>query len=377
MRVCDNVPLDHGNKYNFIWASGLAGLPWSYGRPCTDRNACELAGGPCLTLVSQKGVGRGFACEAFGADDMFARPARKTEGIVFCIRTDGQENCDMEKMQIGLLNPGAMGISVAASAQNSGHQVFWASQGRSAQTRERAQKYGLSEVNRLEELCDCCGVILSVCPPHAASQVAQKVRECSYQGLYADLNAISPQRVKAMEQSMQDAGISFVDGGIIGPPAWKPNATWVYLSGEAAPKVAGLFEAGPLQPQVLGPEIGKASAMKMVYSANTKGTTALLCATVALAEKMGVLAELEQQWTRKDPDNAAQVFERVRKVTAKAWRFSGEMTEIADTFGGAGLPAGFHGAACQVYERLAGFKDQDEIPALEAVLAALLSCDDG
>ncbi|MEP6896495.1 MAG: DUF1932 domain-containing protein, partial [Chloroflexota bacterium] len=59
-------------------------------------------------------------------------------------------------------------------------------------------------------------------------------------------------------------------------------------------------------------------------------------------------------------------------VTAKAWRFEGEMHEIASTFQEAGLPNGFHEAAAEIYHRLAGFKDSPEHPKLEDVIDALL-----
>ena len=61
----------------------------------------------------------------------------------------------------------------------------------------------------------------------------------------------------------------------------------------------------------------------------------------------------------------------VRRVTRKAWRFAGEMEEIAATFRAAGLPGEFHDAAARVYERLAAYKDAEGLPALEEVLAAL------
>ena len=85
-------------------------------------------------------------------------------------------------------------------------------------------------------------------------------------------------------------------------------------------------------------EIGKASALKMVFAANTKGTTALLSGVLAAAEKLGVRDSLEQQWSRHNPEQTEQTQARVRRVTAKAWRFAGEMEEIATTLEGAGLP---------------------------------------
>ena len=79
--------------------------------------------------------------------------------------------------KIGVLNPGEMGISLAASAMNSGHQVYWLSEGRSDKTRARAEKYGLIEINSLFRLCQTCEVIISICPPVAAEGIAGSVSE--------------------------------------------------------------------------------------------------------------------------------------------------------------------------------------------------------
>ena len=122
----------------------------------------------------------------------------------------------------------------------------------------------------------------------------------------------------------------------------------------------------------MGDEIGKASALKMCYAAFTKGSTALLCAIVAAADELGVADALNQQWSSNGSDFAEQAERSVRGVTAKAWRFVGEMEEIAATLEGAGLPGGFHEAAADVYTRIAGFKDAPETPPLDDVVAALL-----
>lgn len=282
----------------------------------------------------------------------------------------------MTKRRVGILHPGAMGVSVAASVKNSGHEVFWVSEGRSAQTRERAAKVGLSELPTLAELCQMCSVVLSVCPPHAAEEVADQVLRHSFTGLYLDANAISPQRVMRIGRQMADAGVTFVDGGIIGGPAWEPGSTWLYLSGVDAEAAASLFSAGPLAAAVIGDQVGKASALKMCYAAYTKGTSALLCAILAAAQALGVWEELQQQWSRDWPDLAQQSVQRVRRVTAKAWRFSGEMDEIASTFRGVGLPGDFHAGAAGLYRRIAHFKDAPSTPPLEDVLMALLQADE-
>jgi 3-hydroxyisobutyrate dehydrogenase-like beta-hydroxyacid dehydrogenase len=266
-----------------------------------------------------------------------------------------------------------MGVSVAASAKNGGHKVYWASAGRSPQTVDRATNVGLHDIGTLSQLCQRCGVILSVCPPDAAETVADQVLSHSFKGLYLDANAISPERAIRIGRKMAQAGVAYVDGGIIGGPAWEPGRTWLYLSGKQAQDVAALFSAGPLETEVIGDRVGKASALKMCFAANTKGTTALLCAILAAAERLDVREELERQWSRDGSDFAEQTAGRVRRVTAKAWRFAGEMDEIAATFAGTGVPGEFHAAASILYRRIAHFRDAPSLPPLEAVLAALIT----
>lgn len=271
---------------------------------------------------------------------------------------------------IGILHPGEMGISLAASAISSGQPVYWLPQSRSGRTRARAQKHNLIELDTLSQFCRTCEVILSICPPHAAEEVARSVVSAGFQGLFLDANAISPQRAIAIGHLLDAGGAGFVDGGIIGGPAWKPKETRLYLSGQRAGEIAACFSNGPLETKILGTEIGKASALKMCYAAYTKGTTALLSAILAAAEKLEVRPALYEQWDTDDPGFSEQVAQRVRRVTAKAWRFEGEMEEIAATFHAAGLPDGFHRAAAEIYQRMAGFKDARETPPLDEVLKA-------
>lgn len=275
--------------------------------------------------------------------------------------------------KVGIINPGAMGISIAASAGAAGHEVYWASAGRSADTRQRAEAHSLHAVDSLIELCAVCEILLCVCPPHAAAAVAEAVVDAGFSGGYCDGNAISPRQAQQIGAGLEAAGIDFVDGSIIGPPAWDEGTTRFYLSGPSAGQIAELFAGTVTEALVIGGEIGKASALKMVFAAQTKGFTALLSAIQGAAERLGVRDDLDREWARRDPDAAEQRGAQVRGVTGKAWRFAGEMQEIAATFEAAGMPPGFFHAAQDVYQRMARFKDAEELPELEAVLAALMA----
>jgi len=270
--------------------------------------------------------------------------------------------------KIGILHPGEMGVSIAASARNSGYPVYWVSENRSGQTRSRAEDHGLIETESIFELCEICDIIICVCPPHAAEEVARLVIAGKFQGTYVDANAISPQRAARIEEMMREANIHFIDGSIIGGPAWKPGETVLYLSGKNADDVANCFKNGPLSTKIIGEVVGKASALKMCYAAYSKGTTALLSAILATAESLGVRKELYQQWDLDDPAFSGQAHRRVVGAANKAWRFEGEMQEVESTFQAAGLPGGFHAAAAEVYHRMAALKNSSMQHTLDEII---------
>jgi 3-hydroxyisobutyrate dehydrogenase-like beta-hydroxyacid dehydrogenase len=259
---------------------------------------------------------------------------------------------------IGILHPGQMGSAVAASIRNGGNQVYWASEGRSRNSRERASELGLIDSGTVARLCETCSAIFSVCPPEFADDVANQVRSLSFQGLFIDANAISPERVRRMAY-----GMKFVDASIIG----LPPAPWIYFSGEHAAEAASFFEAGPIKTEVMEGEIGKASALKMCFAGYSKGTSALLCAILTLAERLEVRDLLERQWERM-PGSPANPAKTVASVAPKAWRFVAEMHEIAATFESAGLPPEFHEAAAKIYADMAA----DVAPALLRAASALM-----
>lgn len=272
--------------------------------------------------------------------------------------------------RIGILHPGQMGTVVAVSARNGGSEVYWASEGRSTSTHTRASQAGLEDAGTLGKLCELCPVIVSVCPPEFAEQIAEQVARHSYQGTYVDANAISPERTQRIAQLVEARGARFVDGGIIGPPTMNRNRTWLYLSGESASSVAAYFSTGPIEVEVLAGGIGRASALKMCFAAYSKGSIGLACAVLAAAERLDVFEDLKRQWERSGP-SLPEVEREISRAAPKAWRFTGEMDEIAATFESAGLPAGFHQAAAEIFRRLKEFQGQGE-PGTNDVLATLL-----
>ena len=277
----------------------------------------------------------------------------------------------MKSPTIGVLHPGDMGATVAASARAGGSRALWASEERSPQTRERAAAAGLEDAKTLASLSAASDVIVSVCPPHSALDLARVVAAHGFSGIYVDANAVSPGTAGEIGRVIEHGGATFVDGGIIGPPARARGTTRLYPSGAEALRIARLFAQGPLDAIALDGGPGAASALKMAYAAYTKGTAALLVSIRALAIRTGVDQALLDEWTLSQKDLGARSERAAGETARKAWRFTGEMAEITATFDDAGLPDGFFRAAGEIYESLAGYKDAPDMPSVAEVANAL------
>jgi len=264
-----------------------------------------------------------------------------------------------------------MGAVVGECLRAGGSRVVWGSTGRSAATRRRAKTAGLEDLDTLAAVVAASDVVLSVCPPGSAVDVARLVAVERFRGLYVDANAVAPDTARRVGEIVTASGADLVDGGIIGPPPRQAGSTRLYLSGPRAGEVAGLFKGTALEAIVLPGAIGAASALKMAYAAWTKGSSALLIAVRALAIHAGVDDALRAEWQRSQPGLDARSESAVAGNARKAWRFVGEMEEIARTFAAAGLPAGFHEACAAVYGGLGRYKDASTLPTVPEAAAAL------
>ena len=262
-------------------------------------------------------------------------------------------------LTLGVLHPGTMGTALAASAARTGARVVWVSEGRSPATAARAENAGLSDLVTLDRLCGESDVILSICPPANAEDVARDVARRGFTGLYVDANAISPERMVAIASVLTAGGAGVVDGAVFGPPPWQPGTSRLYLAGEAAPRVAALFAAGPVTPVAIDRPAGSSSALKMAYGSVQKGLTALQALSLSMADGYGVEDLLATEWDRGSPGTTDDIRRRIGVAGPKAWRWVGEMQEIADTAAAAGLPEGFHRAAAEVFERWRSHKPPD------------------
>jgi 3-hydroxyisobutyrate dehydrogenase-like beta-hydroxyacid dehydrogenase len=256
---------------------------------------------------------------------------------------------------IGILHPGVMGAAVGSALKPVAGAVIWAAAGRSVTTSKRAELADLVGVPDLPELARRADVIISVCAPEAARDVAEQVAAALgdrlERPLYVDANAVSPATVRGIAELLGPDHV--VDGAIIGPPAWEPGRTVLWLSGAASPVVAGLFEGSPFTARLLDGGVGAASGLKACFALQSKALPTIWLAMVEAARAFGVQDALRDELTRTGVDLAAALDGVDARATGKAWRWVGEMQEAGDALAGVGVPDGFSRAAAEMYRRMA------------------------
>ena len=178
-------------------------------------------------------------------------------------------------MRVGLLFPGEMGALVGSAVRG---EVLWASEGRSEATRERAE--GFADVGTVRELVAASEIVISLCPPAIAEDVAGEVAAEGLDGIYVEANAITPERVRRIAGLLR-----CVDGSVIARTGLN-----LYLSGDAedVAAVAALFPEGEVNALPLEGGIGAASALKMAFGGWNKIGVALTAQAHAIARAYGV-----------------------------------------------------------------------------------------
>ncbi|MGH3674014.1 MAG: DUF1932 domain-containing protein, partial [Pseudonocardiaceae bacterium] len=239
---------------------------------------------------------------------------------------------------VGLLHPGRMGAGIAAQIVANGHTVLWCPDGRSPATQHRAEDAGLSPVP-LEQLRADSEIVLSICPPAVAEEIATTVAGSGFGGIYVEANAISPARMHRIANRLTEAGATVIDGCIFGPPPGGQPPARLYLAGTptASRRVADLFNGSLVEPVLLGEHPGQASALKMAFASFQRTSRTAAALAHALADDHGITKALLIEAQRMPHDILANR-DFLPSVAARAWRWAPEMHEVANALGARRLP---------------------------------------
>lgn len=260
---------------------------------------------------------------------------------------------------VTVIATGGMGSALGGRLVEKGLDVRTSLTGRSAASCDRARAAGLNDVGD-QELVDV-DLILSVVPPSQALPLAQRIAQISRNGarqpIYVDCNAVNPATARDIAAEIEAAGITFVDGGIIGGPPREGYAPKLFVSGSRADAVVVLADYGLNIPVLDGP-IGAASALKMSYAGITKGIIATASAMILAAERAGAGEALRDELSKSQVPLFNGFSRGIPDSFGKARRWAPEMDQIAG-FANDSAAEKIYGGFAEHYRRLADDVDGD------------------
>ena len=265
---------------------------------------------------------------------------------------------------IAILSPGSMGSAVGQALRENGYDVVTNLDGRSERTRALAEEAGFRAVSGIDSIVEEADLVMSILVPSEAISVAREaaaaMKRTGLSPAYADCNAVSPDTARELGGIIEAAGGRFIDAGIIGGPPGSGSPPRFYASGPHEAVIGELDGKGIIVP-LLGGDVGRASAIKMCYASLTKGVSALQTAALVAAHRLGLSSELEEEMSSSQAKVLAQM-QSVIGLPGKAFRWVGEMEEIAATFESVGVTGNFHHGAAEIFRMVADSPLGDERP---------------
>ena len=274
---------------------------------------------------------------------------------------------------VAIIAQGAMGAGVARRLTEHEIEVRTSLAGRSESSASRARAAGMKPVG--DDEIAASDFVLSIVPPADALALAQRFAEnltrARRKPVYVDCNAVNPETARTIASVIASTGCPFVDAGIIGaPPRPREPGPKFYASGPEAGRFEALIPYG-LDVRVVSAKVGDASALKMSYAGITKGLSALGTAMFLASTRAGVAEPLRRELADSQPGLHAWFNRTLPGMFGKAYRWIGEMEEIAAFVSEDEAAEQIFRGAAELYERMAedGATTGVETGALKSFLA--------
>lgn len=266
---------------------------------------------------------------------------------------------------VAILSPGDMGHAIGQLLKENELRVLTCLMGRSNRTKQLSEQAGITDVPNMNDLVEQSDVLMSVtvseAVPGLCREIADAVKATGTDLLFAECNAIAPELSKEMEGVLKAGGARYVDASIIGGPPRNGSSPRVYASGDNASEFEQLRDFG-LDVRNLGPQLGRASGIKMCYAAMTKGTTALHTELLIAAEKMGLTKELMAEFSGGQQAAVTRMEGWIPSMPAKSRRWVSEMEEVEKTFNDLGLTPDIFKGVADMYRMIGATPLGDENP---------------
>jgi 3-hydroxyisobutyrate dehydrogenase-like beta-hydroxyacid dehydrogenase len=238
---------------------------------------------------------------------------------------------------IALIGFGEAGSTFADAARWSGARTFDIRADRADVAAELGVTFAWSAAEALAGV----DLVLSLVTADAALTVARDYAPLlAPDAVWCDMNSVAPDTKRAAAACVEAAGARYVDVAVLAPVHPARLNVPLLLAGAAADAAAtALATAGFANIRVVGSDIGRASAIKMIRSVMVKGIEALTAEMMLAATRAGVaedvLASLDasersQSWFTRAGYN-------IERMATHGLRRAAEMEQSARTLAALGV----------------------------------------
>lgn len=242
----------------------------------------------------------------------------------------------------------------------------------------RYRQFGVRGCGSPEEALAGAALVFSVVTADQALEAARRAAPfLARDTLWLDCNSCAPRTKRLAAALIEGAGGRYVDVAIMAPVRPQRHRVPLLLAGPHAQEAAARLRALDMCPEVVGPEVGQAAAVKMLRSVVIKGLEALTAECLLAARRAGVEEAVLASLERSDPDIAwrRRAVYNLERMIVHGRRRGAEMREVAETVEALGLPAAMS-SACAAWQERIGALGLDPGPdglaaRLDRVLEAL------
>ena len=220
-----------------------------------------------------------------------------------------------------------------------------------------------------EALADAPLVLSLVTADQAEAAAAACAPLLAPGAIWCDMNSVAPETKCAAARAVQAAGGRYVDVAVLAPVNPARLAVPLLLAGEAADEAEALLRgAGFTQCRIVGAEVGRASAIKMIRSVMVKGIEALTAEMMLAATAAGVVDEVlaSLDASEKPQPWAQRAAYNIERMTTHGLRRAAEMAESVQTLSSLGVDPVMTRGTVQRQQEQAGHSLDDILKRSEA-----------
>lgn len=239
--------------------------------------------------------------------------------------------------QVALIGFGEAGERFARAGNWRGHSRGWDIK---PERRALMARYGVETAEDARGALSDVGVAISLVTADAALAAAREYAPLLPEGaLWCDMNSVSPETKRAAAAAVEAGGGRYVDAAVMAPVD-SELAVPILLAGAHAPEALELLSAlGFSSVRIVGDEVGRAAAIKLIRSVMVKGIEALSAECAEAARAAGVFDEVVASLDASDKHAgwAERIAYNLGRMELHGLRRAAEMEESARTLEGLGV----------------------------------------